>query len=480
MADDDPDHPSEATGPPQPHAFVILGNEIRVELVKLIGDASIHEGEDPSFSELRSQIDMSLDPGQLNYHLKKLRGHFVEKTDEGYDLRTEGIHLYKTLRTGGFDRPEEEFTMAARIDCHYCQAPVEARFLHGAALVECTDCGYRYLGYPIDDIAPIPALVEDEPSAFDQLSKYLHHEILGYARGICRTCGLELGAELLDPDEAPGSKSEWKKVYVHRWCDHCGSSLYLFLGVALLANTHLLLFCYDHDVDVLSTPFWRLDFAATDHHVTVHSKDPWEVSLQVSFGGDTLELVVDGAFEVIERQYQYSAREIAQSRSSRAPSEESMEQPGGGPDEKSSERPNGLTGDRAGANSPVGGLVDGDDADLPENGECLQYLRRQRWPERVRCPHCGSADTIKKGRTGKDAKRYRCRNCTSTFNDLTDTIFADRNLDLPEMFYIIGTLDETNTAEKARHIDRSYQAVLDFVNEVRAARDDGFDNGIAE
>ncbi|WP_458187403.1 transposase, partial [Haladaptatus sp. NG-WS-4] len=40
---------------------------------------------------------------------------------------------------------------------------------------------------------------------------------------------------------------------------------------------------------------------------------------------------------------------------------------------------------------------------LPDKEDCLEYLRDQRWPDRVTCPHCESADTIKKGTTRKDA-----------------------------------------------------------------------------
>lgn len=47
-------------------------------------------------------------------------------------------------------------------------------------------------------------------------------------------------------------------MYVHRWCDYCRSKLYLFLVVVLFSTTDLLEFCYDHGVDVLPTPVWRL------------------------------------------------------------------------------------------------------------------------------------------------------------------------------------------------------------------------------
>jgi len=60
---------------------------------------------------------------------------------------------------------------------------------------------------------------------------------------------------------------------------------------------------------------------------------------------------------------------------------------------------------------------------LPDKEGCLAYLREQRWSDEVACPHCGSADTIKKGTTRKDAQRYHCHNYDSISNNLTETIF---------------------------------------------------------
>ncbi|RKS75782.1 transposase-like zinc ribbon protein [Haloarcula quadrata] len=82
---------------------------------------------------------------------------------------------------------------------------------------------------------------------------------------------------------------------------------------------------------------------------------------------------------------------------------------------------------------------------LPDKEDCLEYLREQRWPDEVTCPHCRSADTIKKGTTRKDAQRYRCQDCESIFNDLTGTVFAEHQLTIPEMFHIIRGMEEHTT-----------------------------------
>jgi transposase-like protein len=106
---------------------------------------------------------------------------------------------------------------------------------------------------------------------------------------------------------------------------------------------------------------------------------------------------------------------------------------------------------------------------LPDKEDCLEYLRDQRWPDRVTCPHCESADTIKKGTTRKDAQRYRCQDCESIFNDLTGTVFAEHQLTIPEMFHIIRGMEEHTTNEIFQELDRTYKTVLDFVHEVQDA-----------
>ena len=104
---------------------------------------------------------------------------------------------------------------------------------------------------------------------------------------------------------------------------------------------------------------------------------------------------------------------------------------------------------------------------LPDKEDCLEYLREHRWPEEVTCPHCESADTIKKGTTRKGVQRYRCQDCDSIFNDLTETIFSNHKLSLSEMFHIIRGMEEFTTEKIAQELDRTYKTVLDFVHEVQ-------------
>ncbi len=66
---------------------------------------------------------------------------------------------------------------------------------------------------------------------------------------------------------------------------------------------------------------------------------------------------------------------------------------------------------------------------LIDDARCYELVRQHRWPEGVRCPHCGSAGVARDGRD--DARphrqRYRCAGCGARFDDLAGTVLAGRH-----------------------------------------------------
>ena len=71
---------------------------------------------------------------------------------------------------------------------------------------------------------------------------------------------------------------------------------------------------------------------------------------------------------------------------------------------------------------------------------CHAYLRTLRWKDRpLQCPHCHSQAVGPWGmyHYRPDFKRYRCKACGRTFNDLTKTLFAQSQRSLPH--WIVAT-----------------------------------------
>jgi len=62
---------------------------------------------------------------------------------------------------------------------------------------------------------------------------------------------------------------------------------------------------------------------------------------------------------------------------------------------------------------------------LIDDAKCYETVRELRWPDGVRCPHCGSAEANKRGHDeGQvERQRYECKSCGRQFDDLSGTIF---------------------------------------------------------
>jgi transposase-like protein len=66
---------------------------------------------------------------------------------------------------------------------------------------------------------------------------------------------------------------------------------------------------------------------------------------------------------------------------------------------------------------------------LIDDAKCFATVRELRWPERVKCPTCGSREIGKRGcHTNQPARhRYECHAGGQQFDDLTDTIFEGQH-----------------------------------------------------
>lgn len=279
------------TGPDA--AFALVGNEIRAEILRVLGE---NPWEETAFSDLRARVDPEMDSGQFNYHLQKLVGPFVERSEAGYRLRPSGVTLYRTIRAGTFTRSAAVEPFDAGFACYFCETTVEGRYEDGTFELQCPGCDHVYN----HTMAP-PSTVEGESPAtlLARIDQYNRHELLASARGVCSVCVNGLDVSLVDSSEVWSEGSEDLEVFVRSDCDHCGKSHLMSVGLALLYHPALVSFCYERGLDVTSVPHWELEFAMTDHHVTVHETDPWEVSLTVECAGDRLELTADETLEVV-------------------------------------------------------------------------------------------------------------------------------------------------------------------------------------
>src|SRR4051794_19088405 len=62
---------------------------------------------------------------------------------------------------------------------------------------------------------------------------------------------------------------------------------------------------------------------------------------------------------------------------------------------------------------------------LIDDAKCFETVRDLRWPDGVKCPHCGSAEINKRGHDERqvERQRYECQSCGRQFDDRSETIF---------------------------------------------------------
>ena len=74
---------------------------------------------------------------------------------------------------------------------------------------------------------------------------------------------------------------------------------------------------------------------------------------------------------------------------------------------------------------------------FPDHASCIEHLERVRWPHVPACPLCGAVNVARKAENDRIG-RWNCRECTSSFNVLSGTIFQKTKIDLQKWFLAIS------------------------------------------
>jgi len=294
-------------------AFATLGNETRLGILQILGRAD----GDLSFSELRDRVGVA-DSGQFNYHLEQLVGHFVRKTDEGYQLRRAGRRVVEAGLSGaGTDAPDLGRTRVEET-CEYCGAPVEIERDGGSIAMYCTECAGRYDRARGDRDAPEGYLgrLPFPPAGIrgrspDEVLRaawtWANLEILAMSAGICPRCSATVEPSLsvcADHDADDGLCATCGGRYAVGLSFECTNCIFRSGGVfiiALVATTPMLDFLTDHGLNpVVPDSTRRVQAVHADYEEELLSRDPFRARFTFDVDGDTLTLTVDDDLEVVE------------------------------------------------------------------------------------------------------------------------------------------------------------------------------------
>lgn len=304
-----------AAGPHVTDAFDLLSHEIRLSILLALWEAYDPEGsnEAVSFSDLYDRVG-ARDSGNFTFHLDKLTGHYVEKTDDGYELRNAGHRIVQTVIAGAGleDRtlPPTEIDMS----CFKCGAPVEVSYADGRLYLVCTECEGN-TGPPSSSPSPTGTLVAHSfnpaglthrtpGEVFVAGTVELFKGLELCIRGVCPRCSGPVGSSLHiceDHEPAPdevcprcGTRDEVRVRYVCSVCKHRETYP---VQAAVHGHPAIVAFCYEHDIEqtidlddpAASGRLW----ARLHKEHTLLSTDPVRVRVSMPAEEETLHLDLD-------------------------------------------------------------------------------------------------------------------------------------------------------------------------------------------
>lgn len=303
-------------------AFELLGNETRLAILLALWEAYVphSEGNGVPFSDLRERVGIR-DSGQFNYHLGKLEGRFIKKSENGYELRRSGRKLVQSIISGtGIEEPTLEPT-EIDVPCPECGAPTAITYENVFAYQVCTECpGF---GDPRDE-HPAGVLVAwtFEPTGLSSRSAeevFTASTIKNFGRiamrfeEICPDCSgpVEWSLDICENHEVVSGQrcpncGRSNAILVRETCTVCKSAGHGSPGIKVLLHPAVISFYYEHGVEIGFTG--SLDFEdisrilalVKEFEEEVLSTDPPRIRVTASHEGDELHLTLDQDMNVIE------------------------------------------------------------------------------------------------------------------------------------------------------------------------------------
>jgi len=302
-------------------AFNILGNETRIDILKILSEA-----DGPlSFTELRRRAGIKRG-GEFNYHLEKLVGHFVEKMNDGYSLRTPGSRVVQAVLSGVVtDSPIIEPTILDE-QCYHCGASVLLTYTSHLS-VHCTSCpanfelsqpdGVEHASLDVDSDGigllrgfELPPAGIQGRSGIELLrtgNAWANLERIASRVDICPRCSAKIDAsiQVCDTHEIDGGTcvecgNRYAVTHIHD-CTNCNYSRRTQFGWILLADTDLLNFLTSHGINPIcpDSPM-SMRGVLDKYDEEVISTDPFRGRFTFTVHGESITLTVDEDLAVVD------------------------------------------------------------------------------------------------------------------------------------------------------------------------------------
>lgn len=291
-------------------AFAVLGDETRLEILRTLGEA-----DGPvSFSDLFASVNYET-TANFSYHLEKVGGHFVRKTEDGYVLQQAGRRVVEAVLSGAVtDAPVVE-RMPAERSCPFCGAEVEVRYKQEDLVLYCESCGGTRDGTSptaswadseesdiLGHVSLPPAGVHDRTlrEVFDAAEIWTVTEAHALARDVCPRCSARVNRSVQlceDHDSTAGHCDRCDQqfaVAVAVSCTNCILEQESVFSKHLLGEPPLIAFMIDHDVDPVSPQGFHL----FNMEERIRSVDPFEGEFTFMADDESITLTVTDGLAV--------------------------------------------------------------------------------------------------------------------------------------------------------------------------------------
>ncbi|MHB9288697.1 ArsR family transcriptional regulator [Halobacteriales archaeon Cl-PHB] len=275
-------------------AFGALADDTRVDVLRALWEA---DDQTAPFSDLREAVGMR-DSGQFNYHLGKLTGQFVRKTDDGYELSHAGRHVVGSLLAGSY-------TMTGDIDpipfdepCRNCGQQRTFHYEDERVRVDCEGCDF----YTLFEVPPGVFADHDPEEFIDVAERYLRQLIAQNRKHFCTYCEGHAPPKVLPAAETADDGADVPEeladhAMARNECQRCGMHMTMDLAAALFDRPEVVAFYHDHGIDVQEASFFQLHSGDTNE-ARIVAESPLRATVTYQVGGDSLTLTVDDDLDV--------------------------------------------------------------------------------------------------------------------------------------------------------------------------------------
>ena len=300
-------------------AFELLGNETRLAILLALWEA-VDPVRPPSetalpFSELRKRVGIR-HGAQFNYHLDKLVGQFVRKTDAGYTLTTSAERILSVIwagtLTGSSSFADEQIDAA----CMLCGTPTLVAYSDGILTQRCPSCDgvtrepTESSGVIAREYRPPVGLENRTPREFVQEGKTWHrHQRHAFIEKTCPDCSGTVTATIHVCDDHDSHDltvcdrcERVHEIDASFVCDVCKSSMRTGIWNTILTDVAVIAFFHEHGLDTKALEdelAYGVLYEAVER-VAVHSEEPLEVVVSVELDGDRLDVTLDDEAHIID------------------------------------------------------------------------------------------------------------------------------------------------------------------------------------